>query len=263
MFASPGAIAVQIGPLAIRWYGLLIAIAVLLGTSLAHREAIRRKEDPDQLLNVIVIGVMAALVGARLYYVLFNWGYYGPRPSRILAVWEGGLAIHGGILGGALATVIYTVRKRLPALTYMDIMAPPLVLGQAIGRWGNFFNQEAFGTPTDLPWRLYIEPYHRPPQFATVEFFHPTFLYESLWDLAVFAILYVVLRRRLEQTPGALTLCYLGLYSLGRYFVEGLRTDSLMLGPLRAAQVVSLTLIAASLVGLAWLLLHQKRPERR
>ncbi len=263
MFASPGAIAVQIGPLAIRWYGLLIAIAVLLGTSLAHREAIRRKEDPDQLLNVIVIGVMAALVGARLYYVLFNWGYYGPRPSRILAVWEGGLAIHGGILGGALATVFYTVRNRLPALTYMDIMAPPLVLGQAIGRWGNFFNQEAFGTPTDLPWKLYIEPYHRPSQFATVEFFHPTFLYESLWDLAVFAILYVVLRRRLEQTPGALTLCYLALYSLGRYFVEGLRTDSLMLGPLRAAQVVSLTLMAASVAGLAWLLLFQKPPRPR
>jgi phosphatidylglycerol:prolipoprotein diacylglycerol transferase len=263
MFASPGAIALQIGPLAIRWYGLLIAIAVLLGTSLAHRDAIRRKEDPDQLLNVIVVGVMAALVGARLYYVVFNWGYYGPRPSRILAVWEGGLAIHGGILGGAMATVAYTMRKKLPVLTYMDILAPPLVLGQAIGRWGNFFNQEAFGRPTDLPWKLYIEPYHRPAQYATVEFFHPTFLYESLWDLAVFAVLYFVLRRRLEQSPGALTLCYLGLYSIGRYLVEGLRTDSLMLGPLRAAQVMSLTLIAASIVGLACLRLFQKRSPRR
>ncbi len=259
MFASPGPIALQIGPLSIRWYGLLIATAVLLGTSLAHREAIRRGEDPDQLLNVIVLGVMAALVGARLYYVLFNWGYYGPRPSKILAVWEGGLAIHGGLLGGALATAIYTVRKRLPMLIYLDIMAPPLVLGQAIGRWGNFFNQEAFGTPTNLPWKLYIEPYHRPPHLAAFEFFHPTFLYESLWNLGVFLVLYFLLRRRLQQSPGALSLCYLGLYSLGRFFVEGLRIDSLMLGPMRAAQVVSLALMAMSLFGVAWLLLLRRR----
>jgi len=263
MFASPGPIALQIGPLSIRWYGLLIATAVLLGTSLAHREAIRRGEDPDQLLNIIVLGVMSALVGARLYYVLFNWGYYGPRPSKILAVWEGGLAIHGGIIGGVLATAIYTIRKKLPMLTYIDIMAPSLVLGQAIGRWGNFFNQEAFGTPTDLPWKLYIEPYHRPPYLAAFEYFHPTFLYESLWDLGVFLILYFLLRRRLQQAPAALSLCYLGLYSFGRFFVEGLRIDSLMLGPLRAAQVVSLALMAMSLFALVWLLVLRRRPGRR
>jgi len=263
MFASPGPIALQIGPLSIRWYGLLIAAGVLLGTTLAHREATRRGEDPDQLLNVIVVGVMAALVGARLYYVIFNWGYYGPRPFKILAVWEGGLAIHGGILGGGLAVVVSTVRRKLPTLTYLDIMAPSLVLGQAIGRWGNFFNQEAFGTPTDLPWKLYIEPYYRPPHLATFEYFHPTFLYESLWDLGVFAILFFFLRRRLEHVPGTLALSYLGLYSIGRFFVEGLRIDSLMLGPLRAAQVVSLTLIGASVAGLAWLLVGRRRPERR
>ena len=263
MVASPGPIALQIGPLAIRWYGLLIATAVLLGTSLAHREAIRRGEDPDHLLNVIVVGVMSALVGARHYYVLFNWGYYSAKPLKILAVWEGGLAIHGGILGGALATAIYTIRRKLPLLIYLDIMAPPLVLGQAIGRWGNFFNQEAFGTPTDLPWKLYIEPYRRPPRLATSEFFHPTFLYESVWDLGVFVILYVLLRRRLERRPGALSLCYLGLYALGRFFIEGLRIDSLMLGPLRVAQVVSLALVAASVFGLTRLLVLRKRPGQR
>ena len=263
MFASPGPIALQIGPLAIRWYGLLIATAVLLGTSLAHREAVRRREDPDQLLNVIVLGVMAALVGARLYYVLFNWGYYAPRPFKILAVWEGGLAIHGGIVGGVLATVIYTRRKKLPTWTYMDIMAPSLALGQAIGRWGNFFNQEAFGTPTALPWKLYIEPYHRPPQLAAFEFFHPTFLYESVWDLAVFAVLYFLLSRRLERIPGALVLCYLVLYSFGRFFIEALRIDSLMVGPVRVAQAVSLALVVASLLGLLWLRLVQRRRERR
>lgn len=253
MFASPGPFVLEIGPLSIRWYGLLFATGVLLGTWLAQREAIRRGEDPDQLLNVIVYGVMAGLIGARLYYVLFNWGYYGSRPLKILAVWEGGLAIHGGLLAGGLTAVIYSIRKKLPVLTYLDIMAPSAPLGQAIGRWGNFFNQEAFGTPTDLPWKLYIEPYHRPPDLATFEYFHPTFLYESLWNLLVFSLLYFLLRRRLQRIPGALLLCYVGLYSVGRFFVEGLRIDSLMLGRLRAAQVMSLALIAISLVGLAWL----------
>ncbi|MDE2179773.1 MAG: prolipoprotein diacylglyceryl transferase [candidate division NC10 bacterium] len=261
MFVSPGPFVLQIGPLAVRWYGLLFAIAVLLGTWLAQREAIRRGEDPDQLLNVIVFGVMIGLIGARLYYVLFNWGYYGSRLLKILAVWEGGLAIHGGLLAGGLAAVIYSVRKKLPVLTYLDIMAPSAPLGQAIGRWGNFFNQEAFGVPTDLPWKLYIEPSHRPPDLAAYEYFHPTFLYESLWNLLVFTILYFALRRRLQRIPGALLLCYIGLYSVGRFFVEGLRIDSLMLGPVRAAQVMSLMLIALSLIGLAWLSAVAKRPR--
>ena len=262
MFASPGPFVLQIGPFAVRWYGLLFATAVLLGTWLAQREAIRRGEDPDQLLNVIVFGVMIGLIGARLYYVLFNWGYYSQRPLKILAVWEGGLAIHGGLLAGGLAAVIYSVRKKLPVLTYLDIMAPSAPLGQAIGRWGNFFNQEAFGIPTDLPWKLYIEPSHRPPDLAAYEYFHPTFLYESLWNLLVFMILYFALRRRLQRIPGALLLCYVGLYSVGRFWVEGLRIDSLMLGPLRAAQVMSLILIVVSLAGLAWLHNAAKRSHR-
>ncbi|MFQ5928445.1 MAG: prolipoprotein diacylglyceryl transferase, partial [Acidobacteriota bacterium] len=186
MFASPGAIVIQIGPIAIRWYGLLIACAVLIGTLLAQREARRRGEDPEQLVNVAVVAVIAALVGARLYYVLFNWDYYGSNPWKIVAIWEGGLAIHGGLLGGVLVGGIWTWRRNLPTLVYLDIVAPSLVLGQAIGRWGNFFNQEAFGTPTDLPWKLYIDPRHRPPHLAEYEYFHPTFLYESMWDLAVF-----------------------------------------------------------------------------
>jgi phosphatidylglycerol:prolipoprotein diacylglycerol transferase len=261
MFASPGPFVLQIGPLSIRWYGLLFATGVLLGTWLAQREAIRRGEDPDQLLNVIVYGVMAGLIGARLYYVLFNWGYYGSRPLKILAVWEGGLAIHGGLLAGGLTAVVYSIRKKLPVLTYLDIMAPSAPLGQAIGRWGNFFNQEAFGTPTDLPWKLYIEPYHRPPDLATFEYFHPTFLYESLWNFLVFVILYFLLRRRLQRMPGALLLCYIALYSVGRFFVEGLRIDSLMLGPLRAAQAMSLVLITLSLIGFAWLRAVARRPR--
>jgi phosphatidylglycerol---prolipoprotein diacylglyceryl transferase len=250
MFASPGAIAIQLGPLAVRWYGLLIAAGVLLGSTLAHREAIRRGQDPDVLLNGIVLTVITALAGARLYYVLFNWDYYSAHPSKIVAVWEGGLAIHGGLIVGAIATALYCRHARLSLPVTTDIMSPCVAIAQAIGRWGNFFNQEAFGTPTDLPWRLYIDPAHRPPQFAGFEYYHPTFLYESLWNFLVFLLLWFGLRKRLESRPGSLTLCYLGLYSIGRFFVEGLRTDSLMLGSLRAAQVVSLLLVAASGIGL-------------
>jgi len=250
MFASPGAIVFQIGPLAIRWYGLLIASGVMLGTSLAHREAIRRGQDPDKLLNLIVVAVLSALLGARLYYVAFNWEYYGTQLAKVFAIWEGGLAIHGGLIAGAIATILYCRWAGLSVLVTTDILAPGVAIGQAIGRWGNFFNQEAFGIPTDLPWRLYIDPYHRPPNLKAFEYFHPTFLYESLWNLAVFCVLWFVLRRRLESRPGALTLWYLGLYSLGRFFVEGLRIDSLMLGSIRAAQAMSLVLMAAAIVGL-------------
>ncbi len=250
MFTSPGAVAIKIGPLAIRWYGLLIAAAVLIGTMLAQREAVRRREDPDRLLDVVVLAVLVGLVGARLYYVAFNFGEYSQHPFKILAVWEGGLAIHGGLIAGGLAVFLYGRAKRLPILTYLDIMVPSVALGQAIGRWGNFFNQEAFGTPTDLPWKLYIAAPNRPSSLAQYEYFHPTFLYESLWDLGVFAVLYWALRRRLEDRPGALTLCYFALYSVGRFLVEGLRIDSLWLGPFRAAQVVSAILFVASLAAL-------------
>jgi phosphatidylglycerol:prolipoprotein diacylglycerol transferase len=257
MFASPGSIVFQAGPLAVRWYGLLIASAVMLGTTLAHREALRRGQDPDKLLNLIVVAVLSALAGARLYYVLFNWDYYGPQLSKVFAIWEGGLAIHGGLIAGAIATIVYCRVFGLSALVTTDILAPGVAIGQAIGRWGNFFNQEAFGVPTDLPWKLYIDPYHRPPQLKSFEYFHPTFLYESLWNVLVFCILWFGLRKRLEGKPGSLTLCYLALYSVGRFFVEGLRIDSLMMGSIRAAQAVSLLLLVASIFGL--LLLARKK----
>lgn len=254
MFASPGAIAFQIGPLAIRWYGLLIATAVLVGTTVAHRETIRRGQDPDKLLNAIVLAVLFALVGARLYYVAFTWDYYAANPAKILAVWEGGLAIHGGLMAGAIAIALYCRHAALSLPVTLDIFAPAVALGQAIGRWGNFFNQEAFGVPTALPWKLYIEPYYRPPQLAGYEYFHPTFLYESVWNVLVFVMLWCGLRKPLEDRPGALTLCYLAFYSMGRFVIEGLRIDSLMAGSFRVAQLVSALVFAAAVVGLAFVL---------
>jgi phosphatidylglycerol---prolipoprotein diacylglyceryl transferase len=266
VFRSPGPIALAfhlpadlplVGGLSvsIRWYGVLIASSMALGLWLAAREATRRGESPDDLLKAAEIALIGGLIGARLYYVLFNLDYYQTQPWwRIFAVWEGGLAIHGGLIAGLLTGGAYVWAKGLPLLTYLDIVAPSMVLGQAIGRWGTFFNEEAFGRPTDLPWKLFISESRRPPAFVENQFFHPTFLYESLWNVTAFLILYFGLRRRLERAPGALFLAYLGLYSLGRFWVEGLRTDSLMLGSFRVAQLVSVAAVLVAAVGIPILL---------
>jgi phosphatidylglycerol:prolipoprotein diacylglycerol transferase len=270
VFRSPGPIAVSLKlppdvpligslTLSIRWYGVLIATAMALGLYLASREAVRRGEPSDELLKAAEFALIGGLLGARLYYVLFNLDYYQREPWwRVFAVWEGGLAIHGGLIGGLLAGGAYVASRGLPLRTYLDIVAPYLALGQAIGRWGNFFNEEAFGGPTALPWKLYISEAHRPPQFIDQPYFHPTFLYESLWDLGVFAVLVLGLRRRLEPAPGTLFLAYLGLYSLGRLWIEGLRTDSLMLGSIRVAQLVSVVAIVVAAVSIPLLLLRRR-----
>lgn len=259
MFRSPGPIALQVGPITLRWYGLLMATAMGVGLWLAHRDARRRGVDPDDLLKAAELALLGGLIGARLYYVLFNLDYYAAMPGKIFAVWEGGLAIHGGVIGGILVGGGYAWLRKLPLSTYLDIAAPSLALGQAIGRWGNFFNDEAFGTPTSLPWKLYIPESQRPLEYAQAEFFHPTFLYESIWDLIVFGLLVVVFRNRLRPARGALFLTYLGLYSVGRFFTEGLRTDALMLGPLRIAQVASLLGIGIALIGVPRLLARARR----
>jgi phosphatidylglycerol:prolipoprotein diacylglycerol transferase len=258
MFHSPGPVALQLGPFIVRWYGILMASAMGIGLWLAHRDARRRGIDPESLLKASELALLGGLVGARLYYVAFNLDYYMSVPAKIFAVWEGGLAIHGGVLGGILVGGGYAWMRHLPVLTYLDVAAPSLALGQAIGRWGNFFNEEAFGTPTALPWKLFISPNHRPLEYAQAEFFHPTFLYESLWDLLVFGLLMWAFRDRLERAPGALFLTYLGLYSLGRFCTEALRTDALMLGSIRIAQLVSILGVSAALIGVPLLLKHAR-----
>jgi phosphatidylglycerol:prolipoprotein diacylglycerol transferase len=238
---------------------VLIASSMAFGLWLSAREAARRGESPDDLLKAAEIALIGGLIGARLYYVLFNLDYYQTQPWwRMFAVWEGGLAIHGGLIAGLLTGGAYVWAKGLPLLAYLDIVAPSLLLAQAIGRWGNFFNEEAFGRPTELPWKLYISEPRRPPAFVDHQYFHPTFLYESLWNAATFLLLYFVLRRRFERAPGALFLAYLGFYSLGRFWVEGLRTDSLMLGSFRVAQLVSVAAVIVAAVGIP-ILLRRRR----
>lgn len=240
MNITPDPVAFSIGKISVTWYGILIASAFLIGTILFLKEAKRQKLNQEHLLDAILVAVPVALLGARLYYVIFNWDYYYRYPSEILAVWHGGLAIHGGLIGGILAGYFVVRKYKINFWQAIDMAAPSIVLGQAIGRWGNYFNQEAYGyevDPSKIPWAMYIDGAYR----------HPTFLYESLWDFGVFLFL-LWLRRRKGLQWGDVFFSYAVLYSVGRFFIEGLRTDSLMLTPyLRIAQVISAIIIIVAL----------------
>ena len=256
-FQSPGPIIFEVGSFAIRWYGLLIASAVLIGVTLSQYLAKRRRVDPELLGDLAIWLVIAAIPCARIYYVLFEWQEYAQRPGDIIAIWKGGIAIHGAIIGGTIAAIIFARLKRISFWQLADLVAPSLILGQAIGRWGNFFNSEAFGKPTDLPWKLYIPPRYRPLELINFDYFHPTFLYESLWNLGVFALIMYLffwgLKAAHRLKTGTIAAVYLIGYSLGRVWIEWLRTDSLMLGFLKVAQAVSLGAIALGLIILVWL----------
>jgi phosphatidylglycerol---prolipoprotein diacylglyceryl transferase len=265
LFASPGPNIFQIGSFTLRWYGLLIASAVLIGVNLSIYLAKKRQLSGDLIGDLSIWLVLAAIPCARLYYVLFKWDYYGQHPQEIVAIWQGGIAIHGAILGGTLAAWIFAKIKQVNFWELADVVAPSLVLGQAIGRWGNFFNSEAFGAPLvgDWPWKLYIPSSRRPPEYLDQEYFHPTFLYESLWNLGVFGVLMLLFQRSLRSRKplknGSLFMIYLIAYSLGRLWIEGLRTDSLMLGSLKMAQVISLVGMGMGSIGLVWLYRQRSR----
>lgn len=235
-------IAFHIGPIAVHWYGILIATAFLVAIIGSSYLAKRQGIDEDNFFNLLMITIVCAILGARLYYVVFNWEYYSANPAEIPAVWHGGLAVHGGILLGILSIFLCCRKWSMRFWQITDILAPFMILGQAIGRWGNFFNQEAYGyavSRQDVPWAMYIDGQWR----------HPTFLYESLWDLAGFVILALMSRSRSKNIhEGDISLFYLIYYSCGRFVIEGFRTDSLMLGPLRAAQLVSLVIVVVSIL---------------
>lgn len=264
VFTSPGSEIFRIGSFAIRWYGVLIASAIVLGLQLSQKLAGYRRLKPEIISDLVIWLVIGAIPCARLYYVLFQWGYYSQNLDQVFAIWQGGIAIHGAILGGMLAAVIFSYIQKESFWQLADLVAPSLVLGQAIGRWGNFFNSEAFGDPTELPWKLFIPRGFRPPAYLDSAYFHPTFLYESLWNVMVLGILLTLFFRFPQAKRGTLFLVYAFTYSLGRLWIEGLRTDSLMLGPLRIAQVVSLIGIGVGILGLGWLyLLKRNLPDTK
>ena len=250
-------VAFNIFGIGIRWYGILIASGMLLGTLLALRESRRVNFDENYILDVLLYSVPAAVIGARLYYVILEWGYYSSNPSQILAIRNGGLAIHGAIIGALIAASVYTKVKKISLLKVIDICAPSIILGQAIGRWGNFMNQEAYGGVVSKQFISHFPGFIQNQMFIEGAYRQPTFLYESVWDLAVFITLLIV--RRKHRWDGFIFFLYLGLYSVGRFFIEGLRTDSLMIGSLRMAQVVSVLLVIISISAIYIIMRRNKK----
>jgi phosphatidylglycerol---prolipoprotein diacylglyceryl transferase len=246
--------------LPIRWYGILISSGMVIGILLASYNCKVKEISYDHMMDLILVALPAAIIGARLYYVLFNLSYYLSNPGEIINIRQGGLAIHGGVLFALIAAYIYAKKKKLNFLRYADAAAPSLILAQAIGRWGNFFNQEAHGGEVTKQFISSFPEFIQKGMFIEGVYYHPTFLYESIWNLAVFAILMLVLRK--VSKDGSTLFTYVGLYSIGRFIIEGLRTDSLMLGPIRIAQLVSLTGVVVWLVYLYFAYFKKKRDVR-
>jgi phosphatidylglycerol:prolipoprotein diacylglycerol transferase len=244
--------AFTLGPIEVRWYAVFILTGIVAAIWLIQRIARRRGMDPAFVLDVAPLVVLAGVVGARAYYVLLKPGYFAAHPDEIVNLRLGGLTIHGAITGGLLVLWWYSRRRDQRLLPWLDVIVPGLALAQAIGRWGNWANQEAFGTPSDLPWALEIEPSRRPDEYADAATFHPTFLYESLFNLAN-ALILAWLAARLPRTrlrEGDVFWLYLIAYGVARFVIERIRTDSLNIGPLPAAYWISFGLIGIGAAGL-------------
>ena len=219
-----GRIAFSLGPLHFHWYGILIVAGALIGAYVSSREAKRRGEDPNHVWDALFYCLLFGVIGARLYHVVSYWQNFAQHPLDILRINTGGLAIYGAAAGGLLATYLYAKLNRLNFLLWADLGSLALILAQAIARWGNLINQELYGYPTYLPWAIPIEPDHCLPELALYEYFHPLFLYESLWNLLSFAIMLTVARRFTARLiNGDIVLLYGILYPLGRFFLETLR----------------------------------------
>ncbi|MGN8645382.1 prolipoprotein diacylglyceryl transferase [Gracilibacillus sp. HCP3S3_G5_1] len=249
----------QIGSLPIYWYGVIIASGVFLALWLATREADKLGVKKDYIVDLVVFAIPIAVLSARIYYVTFEWNQYVGEPWwKIFAVWEGGIAIHGALIGAVLTAVIYTRVKKLSFWQIADIVAPSIILGQAIGRWGNFMNQEAHGGPiseaTYQSYHQYLPDFIMNQMCINGTMYHPTFLYESVWNIIGFIILLVL--RRYPLRRGELFLSYVIWYSVGRFFIEGMRTDSLyIIGELRTAQFISILLI----IGAVLMMLYRRK----
>ncbi|MBP3928552.1 MAG: prolipoprotein diacylglyceryl transferase [Peptostreptococcaceae bacterium] len=233
----------------VMWYGILMALGMIIGTLLAIKEGKRVGIKEDDILDLAIVAIPSGLIGARLYYVIFNWDYYSQNISQVLNFRGGGMAIHGALIGGILAGYLFSRYKKMSFFKLADTVIIGMPLAQAIGRWGNFINQEAHGGPTNLPWGIMVNG----------EKVHPTFLYESIWNIGIFIFLWIF--RKKKQYEGEVIVLYTILYSLGRFFIEGLRTDSLMIGPFRMAQVISLVGVIGGIIVHIYLSKKSKQEE--
>lgn len=256
-------VAIQLGPLSIRWYGIIIASGILIGYLMAQSTAKKVGIKEETLIDLIIWCVVMAIICARIYYVAFEWEYYSQHLAEIPLIMNGGIAIHGGLIGAFLTGAILCRVKNLSFFQMVDIVAPGIILAQAVGRWGNFINQEAHGGPVS---RSFLENIHI-PEFIINQmqidgvFYQPTFLYESIWNIIGFIILLLI---RPHLKIGETFFAYLIYYSIGRYFIEGLRTDSLMLTEyLRIAQVISIVIIIASIIFILYRRIRYDLPKFR
>lgn len=269
-------ILITVGPFAVHWYGLLIVTGIMLAATTAAFLAKRAGENTDYVWDMLLLVVVLAVIGARVYHVfsqpaggLIGWDHYKEHPLEALYIWQGGLAIYGAIIGGAIGVLIYTRMRHLKPLQWLDFAAPGVALGQAIGRWGNFINRELYGPPTTLPWGVLIPaenrimPYTNLALYPPDTLFHPTFLYESLAALALFLVLFLLGVKRYERLhPGDLLVGYLIGYAVIRFFTEMLRPDAWTIGVLAAAQIFSLVLIVGGAAFLiARRLMARQKPE--
>lgn len=245
----PDPVAFTVFHIDIMWYAILICTGIILAVLICCRRAPGHGLSSDQILNFVIFCVPAGIIGARLYYVLFHWSWYSGSLFKIINIRGGGLAVHGGIIAGLTVALLLCHLWKVRPLNLFDLAVPSLALAQSIGRWGNYFNSEAHGGPTDLPWAIAVDG----------QSVHPTFLYESIWCFLLFLFLLWLDRRR--SFEGQILLTYGMLYSLERFFVEALRTDSLMIGPFKQAQVISLVIIAVCLA--AYLILRRKGSRSR
>ncbi|HAO6031514.1 prolipoprotein diacylglyceryl transferase [Listeria monocytogenes] len=240
-------VAIQIGSISVKWYGVIIASAVVIALLLALSEANKRKMDKEFIVDLLIWAIPISIISARIYYVIFEWDFYKNNLGEIVKIWHGGIAIYGALIGAVLTAIIFSRIKKISFWQLADVVAPSLIIAQAIGRWGNFMNQEAHGAETT---RSFLESLHLPDfiinqMYIDGAYYQPTFLYESLWNVLGFVILLIIRRTKIRR--GELFLGYVIWYSFGRFFIEGMRTDSLMWGDFRVSQALSLLLIVLSI----------------
>lgn len=251
----------SIGNFHIYCYSVLIATGIIIGLYLLMKEASKQNISKDTIIDIAFYTIIWGIVGARIYYVIFNIKPYLSNPISILYVWEGGLAIYGGIIAGFITLVYQTKKKNIALGKLTDMIVPSLILAQAIGRWGNFFNQEAHGGIVTLEFlkKIHIPNFIIKGMYINGDYYHPTFFYESLWCLLGFILLLIIRRLLKNSKDGTLTFIYLIWYGIGRFFIEGLRTDSLYLGIFRISQIVSIVTIIIGIIGL----IYNKRKEAK
>jgi phosphatidylglycerol:prolipoprotein diacylglycerol transferase len=237
-------VALSLGPIQIHWYGVIIGVGIALALFLAMREGERRGLHKDIFPDLMLWAIPIAIISARIYYVAFEWDYYSQNPGDIIKIWNGGIAIHGALIGSVITAIVFSRKRNISFWKLADIAAPSIIIGQAIGRWGNFINQEAHGGEVTRSFLegLFLPEFIINQMYIDGTYYHPTFLYESIWNLLGFILLMSLRRVNLRQ--GEIFLSYVIWYSIGRFFVEGMRTDSLMLTEsLRIAQTISIALI--------------------